>query len=390
METILVKGPVLLKVKGECEILGTRFANTLITYKNNKYLPIEKCKDSTITLKKNSHYVFPRRNTVHDQSRTGTRIWNNLIESILKTNRNRIIIIGPADSGKSTLTLFLANKLIREGLSPLVIDSDIGQGELAPPTCIGATTMSIQSIDLSEVNPDYINFIGDIQPIGHETRIIDCIKRSLDKLNKDNNITIVNTDGYIGNSKNNYKIKLIEKTEPDCIICMGEGTQINDLHGAITEKFSNAPNMQILQGQSPIKWIYKSLYDRREKRATRYTRLFKTLVNKVTISRKKLSGIYYKDRFFLMKIISSAEKANASGMNNKFFEGLLSNKSFIRGRFVGLSLKEDHEKIIGFGIIKDLNKDLFSIQSSVSKFDCVFLSDIKLYFYNSQLCYHRT
>lgn len=104
---------MLLKIRGECEILGVKFTNTFILYNNNKHLPIEKGKDSIITLKKNSRYVFPKRNTEQDQSKIGTKIWGNIIKSILKSNRKRIIIIGPSDTGKSTLTLFLANKLIR-------------------------------------------------------------------------------------------------------------------------------------------------------------------------------------------------------------------------------------------------------------------------------------
>lgn len=61
METILVKGPILLKVRGECEILGVKFKNTFILYNNNKYLPIEKDKDTIITAKKGSNYVDPKK-----------------------------------------------------------------------------------------------------------------------------------------------------------------------------------------------------------------------------------------------------------------------------------------------------------------------------------------
>ncbi len=54
-----------------------------------------------------------------DQSKIGTSIWNNIIDSIVKTNRKKIIIIGPSDTGKSTLTLFIANKLISRVFSLL-------------------------------------------------------------------------------------------------------------------------------------------------------------------------------------------------------------------------------------------------------------------------------
>jgi len=385
----LVKGPVLLKIRGECEILGVKFTNTFILYNNNKHLPIEKGKDSIITLKKNSRYVFPKRNTEQDQSKIGTKIWGNIIKSILKSNRKRIIIIGPSDTGKSTLTLFLANKLISKGLKPLIIDSDIGQGELSPPTCIGAAIISKQTIDLAEVNPNYINFIGSIQPIGYESRIINCIKRSYDKLSKNSNITLINTDGYIGNNKNNYKIDLIEKIEPDCIICMGESDQIKDFFKTIKEKYLNKSNIQILQGRSPYKVIQKSVYDRREKRLLKYSKLFKMFLNKVVISKKKLNAIYYKDKFFLINMVSSIDKVNKVETNTKRIEDLINNKFFIQDRFVGLSSENDYEKIIGFGTLKDFNNDFFSVQTSINKFDFIFISDIKLYYNNNPLYYYK-
>ncbi len=85
----MVKGPILLKVRGECEILGVKFKNTFILYNNNKYLPIEKYKDTIITAKKGSNYVDPKKKTTVDQNQIGTRIWNDIINSIEKTNRKR-------------------------------------------------------------------------------------------------------------------------------------------------------------------------------------------------------------------------------------------------------------------------------------------------------------
>jgi polynucleotide 5'-hydroxyl-kinase GRC3/NOL9 len=381
LETILVKGPVLLKVRGECEILGVKFKNTVILYNNNKYLPVEKNNDTIITAKKGLNYFDLEKNKI-EQNTIGTKIWDNIINSIEETGRKKIIIIGPSDTGKSTLTLFIANKLISRGFRPLIVDSDIGQGELSPPACIGSRIISRQTIDLAKGTPGYIIFIGNIQPIGYESRIITSIKRAHDKLNTNDNITLINTDGYVGNNEKNYKIELIEKIKPDCIICMGSNDQTIDLFEIIKEKFSKNTNIQILKGQSPHQEVKKNLSERREKRLIKYSTLFKSHTRNVIISKKKLNAIYYKDKFFLLKNISYIDNTNKIERNNAIIEDLINDRFFIRNRFVGLSLKEDFEKIIGFGIIKQFNNGFFLIRSSINKFDHIFLSDIKLC-YNS-------
>jgi polynucleotide 5'-hydroxyl-kinase GRC3/NOL9 len=385
LETIIVKGPIFLKIRGECEILGVKFKNTFILYNNNKYLPIEKDTDAKITIKNGFNYFELKKNTRLDQKEIGTRIWNNIFNFITKTNRNKIIIIGPSDAGKSTLTLFIANKLINKGFKPLIIDSDIGQGELAPPTCIGSTIMSKQTIDLTRVKPHYINFIGSIQPIGYESRIINCIIRSFDKLNKNNHITLINTDGYVSDVEKNYKIDLIKKIEPDCIICMGENGQTIDLFNTIKEKFSDNSNLKIIQGQSSIKETRKSIYDRREKRLIKYSNLLKKFTNEMMIPIRNINAIYYNNKFFLFKRISDMDESNKIETDSKIIEDLLMDNTFIEDRFIGLSLKEDYEKIIGFGIIKKFDNGFFLIRTSINRFDYIFLSDIKLYINNNTL-----
>ena len=375
----MVKGPILLKVTGECEILGVRFKDTVIQYNNNKFIPIEKDQNTKITVNKDSKR-FDIENAIYNQSKIGTSIWNSIIDSIVKTNRKKIIIIGPSDTGKSTLTLFIANKLLSMGIQPLIIDSDIGQGELAPPTCIGAKILIKQTIDLSKGQPNRINFIGNIQPIGYELRIISCIKRIYKILNKNNNVTIINTDGYIINNKRNYKTDLIEKINPDCIICMGEANHNTDFFRTIKTKSKKKPNIQILNGQSPNIKIQKSHFERKEKRLNNYFTLFKRFTKEISISTEKLNAIYYKNNFFLLHKASYVSRFNKIETKKRSLDIILNDKAFIRDRFVGLSLKEDYEKILGFGIIKDYNNNFFQIQTSMDKFDYIFLSDIKLYF----------
>jgi hypothetical protein len=170
---------------------------------------------------------------------------------------------------------------------------------------------------------------------------------------------------------------------------MGESDQIKDFFKTIKEKYSNNSNIQILRGRSPYKVIQKSVYDRREKRLLKYSKLFKMFLNKVVISKKKLNAIYYKDKFFLINMVSSIDKVNKVETNTKRIEDLINNKIFIQDRFVGLTSENDYEKIIGFGTLKDFNNDFFSVQTSINKFDFIFISDIKLYYNNNPLYYYK-
>jgi hypothetical protein len=156
-----------------------------------------------------------------------------------------------------------------------------------------------------------------------------------------------------------------------------EENQNIDFYYTIRDKFKN-PNLEILQGQSPNKEIQKSFYERKEKRIKKYSKLIRTFTKDISIHKQKLNTIYYKNKFFLLHNILHMSKSSKIETKNNIIESLLNSRESIRDRFVGLSLKYDYEKIVGFGIIKDFNNNNFVLQSSIDKFDNIFLSDIKL------------
>ncbi len=374
METILIKGPTQFKVIGKCEILGAKFSNTYVSYNNNKVIPIEKENNTRIVIKQRYNRSSFQVLHPHSENDIGTKIWVNIINEILKTKRKKIIILGPVDSGKSTLSIFIANKIIENNLNPIIIDSDIGQGELSPPACIGATNLKKQTIDLSQSFPDHMRFIGNTHPLGYENRIIECIM-GLNKItDKDKNITIINTDGYIQDNESNYKIELINRINPDCIIWLGYNIESNDLLDTIKKRYSQNPNTIIINGNSPPASIKKSSIERRKKRIQRYSRfLFDRKVAHIPITRKKMKGIYYKNQFHLF------ENNQEIQTRTRNVKGLF-DKNFLLDRFVGLSVANDYENIKGFGLIKNYYNETFIIETSLRYFNFIHLSDIKLHF----------
>ena len=82
------------------------------------------------------------------------------------TEGPRTIIIGPTDSGKSTLCKILLNYAVRAGWAPTFADLDIGQGAVTVPGCIAATPVEAP-IDIEEGLPTdapLVYYYGHLTP----------------------------------------------------------------------------------------------------------------------------------------------------------------------------------------------------------------------------------
>ncbi|RYR54021.1 hypothetical protein Ahy_A06g029272 isoform F [Arachis hypogaea] len=55
----------------------------------------------------------------------------------------RVIVVGPTDSGKSTLSRMLLSWAAKQGSKPTFVDLDIGQGSITIPGCIAATPIEM-------------------------------------------------------------------------------------------------------------------------------------------------------------------------------------------------------------------------------------------------------
>ena len=82
-----------------------------------------------------------------------------------------IVVIGDNDTGKTTLVTRVASELARRGSTVGVVDADLGQSDIGPPTTLGLGRVRAPLERLAQAEIVALHFIGVTSPARcvHET-----------------------------------------------------------------------------------------------------------------------------------------------------------------------------------------------------------------------------
>jgi polynucleotide 5'-hydroxyl-kinase GRC3/NOL9 len=133
-----------------------------------------------------------------------------------------ILLLGATDTGKTTFLTWLANCLLGQERQIAIVDADVGQSSLGPPTTIGLSMVANPFQSLQELPPAALYFVGSTSPRGHLIPVIVGTKRLVDlarRLEADQ--VLIDTCGFIsadgGRVLKQYQIDLVD---PDAIVCL--------------------------------------------------------------------------------------------------------------------------------------------------------------------------
>jgi polynucleotide 5'-hydroxyl-kinase GRC3/NOL9 len=309
-----------------------------VQVRSGKALPFEQAQDCTLDIHGGDSWDA-------DPSEAGTKMWEDLVNRILSMSGGRLVvmIVGAADTGKSTLSTYIANMAIARNILPCVIDGDMGQGDLAPPAAIGAALVREQAADLRDVEAGYYEFIGSITPAGLERLVADRMKSILTRTKKVSCLHIINTDGYIADGGAAYKKMLARKIAPCVIVNLGRGDHLSLLARG-RWLFLRAPS----SGQATKTWS-----DRAGRRMDQFMRHVGEGAASVRTDR--------------VRFVYRARPISLSMATRLFLPSM-------EGMFVGLGLRGI---VKGFGVIDGVNEEL-RVRTGVGRFDTVYLSNIAL------------
>lgn len=231
-KTLLVDGPASVKLlSGDLSVLGAPFSiqKTLVV-RQGKRLPLwVKTKSSVEVLLGEGACI----NEVEDDTVT---TWNKAAEKLLSIDKPVIVmVIGGIDTGKTSFCTYLVNSAVKKNLKTGIIDADLGQSDVGPPSTIGFNFVSEPVNDLFEVDAKDAIFVGSTSPSGILDKLTFGINYLKDRLVANGaDFIVVNTDGWIrGEEATEYKMKLVESIAPSAIV----GMQTENELAAILDNF---------------------------------------------------------------------------------------------------------------------------------------------------------
>ena len=146
-----------------------------------------------------------------------------------------VMVLGGVDSGKTSFCTFLANAAVTEKLKTGVIDADLGQSDVGPPSTIGFNFVTAPVKDLFEIDAQYADFVGSTSPSGVISKIIDGLTYLKTKvIEADADFLVINTDGWVeGEEAAAYKVQLTQKTAPSAVVGLDKGNELTPILDAL-------------------------------------------------------------------------------------------------------------------------------------------------------------
>ena len=197
-----------------------------------------------------------------------------ITDKIIATGRT-VMVMGRVDTGKSTFCRHLASAAVKRGLKTALVDADVGQSWIGPPTTVGM--MIVHGEPSAELFPDSIYFVGSITPERHLTQMVVGAKRMVDAaISAGAERVIVDTTGLVdGNIGRALKSGKIDAIKPDHIVCFQRSSELEILiRGYETNRHCRIHRLEPSRGVKK-----KSQNSRRSYRQEQFQRYFSKFVS---------------------------------------------------------------------------------------------------------------
>lgn len=221
--TLLVDGPASVTlISGQAEVFGfTLNSKDKIVVRDGKRMPfaVEETATFSVSLGENASLEEFEGKTIPPS-------WNKACDELLGLQAKPVtaLVLGAADSGKTSFCTYIVNRLLKKVHRVAIIDGDLGQSDIGPPCTISYAIASKPITDLFNLRAENAYFVGVTSPSRAAEKAVYGLTRLFEEvLNFHPDFVVVNTDGWVeGDEALKYKIQIIAKIVPHIILCIQE------------------------------------------------------------------------------------------------------------------------------------------------------------------------
>ncbi|KAJ8774949.1 hypothetical protein K2173_019953 [Erythroxylum novogranatense] len=197
----------------------------------------------------------------------------------------RVIVVGPTDSGKSTLSKMLLSWAAKQGWKPTFVDLDIGQGAITIPGCIAATPIElpIDPVEGISLEMPLVYFYGHTTP-SQNVELYKVLVKELAEIlqrqftgNAESRASgmVINTMGWIEGVGYELLLHAIDTFNANVVLVLGQ----EKLFSMLKDVLKSKPNVDVVKLQRSGGVVSRSAKVRQKSRSYRIREYFYGIVN---------------------------------------------------------------------------------------------------------------
>ncbi len=234
-KTLLVDGPAAVSLlSGQINILGAALGmREKMIIRDGKRIPFGVMKKATFDLMLGEGASF--------EEIDGGPVpvsWENAAKEVFSLKKPvTVIVIGGVDSGKTSFCTFLVNEALKKKFKTIVIDADLGQSDVGPPSTIGCSSVSEPVKDLFEIEAENAYFVGLTSPSGVAKKVVVGVSEMKNvAMGVNVDFLVINTDGWVkGGDAAKYKIQLTKIVSPSVVVGIQQEDELTPILTALKD-----------------------------------------------------------------------------------------------------------------------------------------------------------
>jgi polynucleotide 5'-hydroxyl-kinase GRC3/NOL9 len=208
---------------------------------------------------------------------------DNIAQKLINQNLIQIgscLILGAADTGKTALAKALTKRLA-PGRPVGIVDADIGQSHIGPPTTVGWAIATARQSNFSQLPAAGISFVGNVTPVGHLLQLTAAIIQSVNQASKAAKLVIVDTPGFISGPAASALWWTVQRVlNPTLILAVERESELSDILAGLRHLDSH---LELVRCPPQIRT--KSLEERRKYRQEQFNNYFRgSLLHNINLS----------------------------------------------------------------------------------------------------------